>query len=269
MHPFQKAVKLKLARAAEQVEALNQIVSAWIAENPFVAVCELREERLGFRVVQQNFQSPPPLEEWSLLAGECIHNIRSALDNLVFALARLRNDPPAAPDKLQFPIHIDKAKFDKNGRNKLDQLTPEAANVVEMLQPFQRDGSPGNGPENDLLTLLQWLSNTDKHRVPSVVLIAPTDIFHNFSAEFQSEADAAANVLPDTVIWGGPLEPGAVLIELKTRHPLVSAKGSYVGHAIVALQTDSENLAIVQILQNLSQYVSLVCAQFDRFFELP
>lgn len=267
MPPFPRSVELKLARASEQVRVLDEAVTSWAVANPLVATCKLREGRLGFRVTQQEFLQPAPLENWGLLAGECIHNLRSALDNLAFALARLNRDPPERPKGIAFPIYTEKVLFEKNGRKNIDQLPQAAACLVQKLQPFQRDGSAALGtPERDALVLLQWLSNNDKHQIPSVVLIAPTEISHSFSATFQSEDDAAANVPPDTTIWAGPLRAGAVLLEYRTKHPLASAGGRFEGKAIVALQINSEPQAIVPVLQALTQYVGLVCAQFAPFF---
>lgn len=267
MQPFPRSVELKLARASEQVRFLNEAISSWVVANPLVAKCELRESRLGFRVTQQEFLQPAPLDYWGLLAGECVHNLRSALDNLAFALARLNRDPPERPKGIAFPIYTEKGSFEMSGRKVIDQLPQAAAELVEKLQPFQRDGSTDLGtPNNDALVLLQWLSNNDKHQVPSVVLLAPTEISHNFSAAFQSEEDAAANVPPDVAIWAGPLSAGVVLIEYRTKHPLASAGGKYEGKAIVALQTNSEPQAIVPLLQALNQYVAMVCAQFTPFF---
>jgi len=267
MHVLPRSVELKLARASEQVSLLSTAVTAWVVANPLIATCELRDSRLGFRVTQQEFLQPAPLEHWGLQAGECVHNLRSALDNLSFALASLNRDPPERPRAIAFPIYTEKSLFEKNGRKNIDQLPQSAAELVERLQPFQRDGSPDHGtPDKDALVLLQWLSNNDKHQVPSVVLIAPTEISHSFSAVFQSEEEAAANVPPDATFWAGPLSAGAVLLEYRTKHPLASAGGKFEGKAIVALQTNSEPQAIVPALQALNQYVALVCAQFRPFF---
>lgn len=267
VYTFPKSVELKLERAASQVQSLEETVTSWVIANPLVATCELREGRLGFRVTQEEFLQPAPLDHWGLLAGECVHNMRSALDNLAFALARLNRDPPERPRGVAFPIYTEKALFERNGRKNIDQLAQPAAELVEKMQPFQRDGSPAFGtPDGDALVLLQWLSNNDKHQVPSVVLIAPTEISHSFSAAFQSEEDAAANVPPDATVWAGPLSAGAVLLEYRTKHPLASAGGKFEGKAVVAIQTSSEPQAIVPVLSALNQYVVLVCAQFQHFF---
>ncbi len=101
-------VDVKLARAKVQVQAITDIVSAWGSRSANVAArCELREGRLGFKLIVEQFADPPPLEEWGVLVGECAHNLRSALDNLAFALARLRRDPPPDPGRIAFPIFTD------------------------------------------------------------------------------------------------------------------------------------------------------------------
>ena len=270
MRTFSRSTDLKLARAAAQLGALDESVTAWANANPLVARCELRESRLGFRVTQQGFQQPAPLDQWGFLVGECVHNLRSSLDNLAYGLARLQRDPPEKPGRVAFPIYTERVPFEKTGKANVNQLPAAAAELIERLQPFQRDGSAALGtPDRDALVLLQWLSNTDKHRVPSVVLIAPTEISHAFSAAFFSDADAAANVPPDTVVWVGPLQPGAVLLEYRTKHPIASAAGKYEGKAIVALQTDREALALIPTLRALSHYTALVAAQFGSFFQCP
>lgn len=268
MSDLTQSVELKLARAGLQLQSLSGSIAAWATSNPMAADTELREGRLGFRLVQREFLEPAPLDEWGLSLGECVHNLRSALDNLAFALARLRRDPPDKPQRIAFPIFQDRAQFEKVGRGNIDQLPDQAVSLIERLQPFQRDGSAAFGtPERDALVLLQWLSNADKHRVPSVVLIAPTTMTHNVSAAFYSDEDATANVPPDVTFWAGPLKAGAVLVEWRTNRPIASVSGSFEGIAIVAIQTPHELAAVVPTLQALHQYTRLVASQFSGFFQ--
>lgn len=263
-----RSVELKLNRAGSQVHLLSQSISTWVAHNPITADCKLRDGRLGFQLIQKDFAENPPLDEWSLLLGECVHNLRSALDNLAFALARVRLDPPEKPNRIAFPIYQDRGLFEKNGRGNIDQLPDAAAVLIERLQPFQRNGTPEFGtPDRDALVLLQSLSNADKHRVPSVVLLAPTDLSHNASTVFYSDEDASANVPPDATIWAGPLQPGVVLIELRTNKPIESVSGKFEGHAIVAIQSPIESVAVAPTLMALHQYTALVISQFGSFFK--
>ena len=91
----------------------------------------------------------------------------------------------------------------------------EAASLIERLQPFQRNRADVEGtPEKDALSyILQWLNNTDKHRVPSVILIAPTEMAHSWEVQFYSDEDAKANAPPDTTVWFDALQPGVVLLD--------------------------------------------------------
>jgi len=181
MHDLLRSVDLKLARADFQVRTIADQISGWCSKNPITGRCELRDDRLGYRLIVEDFAETAPLDAWGLITGECVHNLRSSLDNLAFALARLRQDPPTNPAAIHFPICQDRSTFEKSDRvrRSLDQIPAETASRVERLQPFQRNRSDEEGtPETDALAQLQWLNNNDKHRVPSVVLIAPTEVSH-------------------------------------------------------------------------------------------
>ena len=267
MHELCRSVAMKLARAELQAQSLSDSVMKWVSENPITAECRLRDGRLGFQLILNEFREPPPLDTWGLVIGECVHNLRSALDNLAYALARLERDPPAFPGKIAFPIFTDEASYNAKGRRCINQLPQASVDLIERLQPFQRDGSPEFGiAASDPLVVLQWLSNTDKHRVPSVVLIAPTELAHNMAVHFYSDEDASANVPPDATIWAGPLEAGVTLIELRTTSPVESVSGRYDARATVAIQCEDRLEPIGPLLMSLHRYTALVVAQFNAYF---
>jgi hypothetical protein len=267
MREFVHSVDLKLARAVVQAKTLANAISVWASENPIGARCELRESRLGCRLVVEDFADPSMVDDWGLLLGECIHNLRSSLDNLAFALARLRCDPPEKPSKIAFPIFETRAEFEKRGRANIDQLPEQAVALIELVQPFQRGNSKEGGrPDLDALVHLQRLNNTDKHRVPPIVLIAPTNVAHSLQVEFNSEEDAAANTPPDTTLWVGPLKPGVVLLDYKTSRPIASVKGRFDGQAVVAIQTPKGFERVDTYVQSITYYTGLVVEQFRPFF---
>ncbi|CAI8988517.1 hypothetical protein [Pseudomonas chlororaphis] len=267
MNELCRSVEMKLARAESQARSLSDSVLTWVTNNPLTAESRLRDGRFGFQLILNEYCEPPPLDTWGLAIGECVHNLRSALDNLAYALARLECDPPAFPGRIAFPIFTDKASYEANGRRYISQLPQASADLVERLQPFQRDGSPEFGiAANDPLVLLQWLNNADKHRVPSVVLIAPTELTHNMAVKFYSDEDASANVPPDTTVWAGPLEAGVTLIELRTTCPIESVSGQYEGYARVAIQYEDRLEPIGPMLVALHKYTALVVSQFNVYF---
>ena len=263
-----RPVDLKLARAKAQAQMLSEAIGPWSLRNPNVTTrCELREARMGYRLIVDGFAEPPPLEDWSLQVGEWAHNLRSALDNLAFALARLRCDPPPNPGRIAFPISIDKSKFEREARPTLEQMSDPAAQLVEKLQPFNRDGSPSMGtPESDALVILQWLNNADKHRVPSVILVGQMDATHEGSIEYYSEEDAKANTPPDTTVWGGPLAPGVVLLELRTKNSIAKVSGRFNVRGTVAIETNNGHPALILVIQSLTFYAAVVVDQFRAMF---
>lgn len=262
-----RPVELKLARAQSQAQALIREVSGWANRKPIQAEIRPREGRLGFQIVQTGFSVQPELEQWGLAFGEYAHNLRSALDNLAYALARAVCDPPPNPRKIQYPIFLDRAQFQTKGRSCIDQLPPAAIAVIEGLQPFQRD-LPNNPtpPVQDPLWLLQHLNNSDKHRVPSLVVVEPSGWEFNMAMEYETEEGAAADGEPELVLPTDPLSPGAVLMEMRTGHPIKAVHGQTTATAVVAYEGISGPAPLVETLVGLHQYVSIVVAELQACF---
>ncbi len=274
MKPVQKkkdlirSVDLKLARADFQVRTLCDQISTWTSQHPVNAKCELREERLGFRLILEDFTEPPPLDEWGLLLGECVHNLRSALDNLAFALSRLQCDPPQNPKIIAFPIYKNEKKFDEGGRSRIKQMPAEAASLIEQLQPFQRERDDVEGtPDTDALIMLQELNNEDKHRVPLIIRVAPTEIHHACMIQFYNGEDLKTNIPPDATSSFDALCPGLVLLEYKTDRPIAKVSGSFYGTAIVAIQTAHGRPSADLTLRKLNYYTALIVDYFRDFFD--
>lgn len=263
-----QSVDLKIARASDQIAGLSNAISEWASHNPIKTKCELRENRLGFRLIIEEFDKSAPLENFGVLVGECIHNLRSSLDNLAFALARLHCDPPVKPKDISFPIFEDEADFKSSKSYKgLSQLPVNVSMLIERLQPFQRNHPDVQGqPKDDPLVLLQNINNSDKHRIPTVTLLAPKEMAFSQSVEFHSEQDAAENVPPNVTCWGRTLKPGIVLIEHKTNKPIKSVSGQSDYQAVVALQINDNLEPVDVMLRHLHWYTNLVTDQFRGFF---
>jgi hypothetical protein len=74
--------QLKIDRAKEHFAALDTEIRAWVGTNPMAIVKEKDAEGRRHTVLAEII-NPPPLNRWSLIAGDCVHNLRSALDSLV------------------------------------------------------------------------------------------------------------------------------------------------------------------------------------------
>jgi hypothetical protein len=90
---------------------------------------------------------------FAVLIGEICHNLRSALDCLIFELAKL--DTGQEQENTQFPLADTAEKFASiKALRKIDLLTPEHVAKIEGAQPYRCDWSKR----------LRDCSNLDKHR---------------------------------------------------------------------------------------------------------
>lgn len=106
-------------------------------------------------------------EDWlSPVIGDFAHNLRSALDYIVWALTTdaVRASPKA--NKIEFPIFIDPINYKSARPDKLCGVGKEAASVIDLLQPF--NGPNGRRNLVDAATQPLWhlfqLDKWDKHR---------------------------------------------------------------------------------------------------------
>ena len=104
------------------------------------------------------------------MIADCIYSLRCCLDHLVYAIACHEAFPksPRYEGKLQFPIARDKADFDDAiaRRMQLGTISDPVRAEIERYQPYNRP-HPDFPP---LLSILQELSNWDKHRLLRVAM---------------------------------------------------------------------------------------------------
>lgn len=217
-------------------QALGESVTDWQG-HPLSAHGEISEDRRQYKLVLDDFAVVPPVELWGMLIGDCVHNLRSALDNLCFSAARLKRDPPADPRSIQFPIATTTEAFNSNAQRTLSQLPIEAARLLEHFQPFQK-GTPDEIQRHALL-MLQHLSNQDKHRIPQVALLRVHQSDHRQELTFESSIEAEEWIAaePHFVIEGGPVWAGSTLISVTCSRPAGRIRGTIRVEAFPAIDT--------------------------------
>jgi len=159
----------RLDRALYHLESFKAERVAWREKDSHRFRTELDAER-GKKVIWAEVIKPPPAS-LSLIAGDCIHNLRAALDNLAFELALAGTEGPLSRGVERgsaFPIyHKDPAmSSDRRALKKFEDMirgTDEGAQtVIKGLQPYNR----GHEFRRDRLWQLNELENIDKHRLP-------------------------------------------------------------------------------------------------------
>jgi hypothetical protein len=97
----------------------------------------------------------------SVLAAECVHNLRSALDQFAWQLVLAGGGTPT--DKTRFPLFLKDPTGDKKATARYDRcvqgMSPAAKARIFALQPFQ----PDQGGNDHALRILHDLNITDKH----------------------------------------------------------------------------------------------------------
>lgn len=118
---------------------------------------------------------PRPDSLWALLIGDCLHNLRSALDYLAFGIAQAHGSrPPNA--QTQFPIH--ESARDRSGRERpllVPEVTdPAVLGALKAVQPYV--GPEPNDPTVNFPWQINKLCNIVKHRLLlAAVCVLSTD----------------------------------------------------------------------------------------------
>lgn len=153
----------KLIRAQNHIDAIRDLVWEYTEREPSTVTKQSDgSHRLNF------IESPP--DAISILSGEAIYQIRSALDHLAFQLVQLNRSRITLPldwdEKCAFPLRVKpprKPPIFNCFEGTLPGITTQAFTFIEGLQPYNRTDV------GVYLGRLALLSNIDKHRHINVI----------------------------------------------------------------------------------------------------
>jgi hypothetical protein len=167
--------RAKLDWADEHLATLYRETDAWGDQNPLTIKRGSNSDG-SEHVFTVHFREPPDVWRWALTLGDALHNLRGALDHVIYALAiaQTKKSPPEGETKLAFPIANKPELFEKQ-RHRIASLNPQTQAAIERLQPYHR-----LKPDKWFAPLwyLSELNNIDKHRLPHLTGMAvnPNDI---------------------------------------------------------------------------------------------
>lgn len=150
-------------------------------------------------------KAPPAIPlSFAALLGDVIQNLRAALEYSAWAAASAEARK-SSPRRISFPIVDCRSDYEKwvSGRSRI--FSDATFQVLEWAQPFQADVE-----QLHPLRILRTLSNTDKHRLLSVV-----DHAH-------IQVGVELDPMPPTYNWWvaeGPVQEGGLLAELVFPRP--------------------------------------------------
>lgn len=147
----------KLDRAREHQTALAEIWNEYLELSPFdFSLIDDGPKRWVLRATQ----SEPLPERMSVIFGEWLFNLRSALDSLIWATAvhMSRSDPPPKESALQYPIYDTEEQWTRN-LYRLKPLADHQRDMLYAMQPFNTEI-----PDANFLGWINRLARIDRHR---------------------------------------------------------------------------------------------------------
>ena len=159
-------IRAKIERAEEHIADVQVMVNRVRDSYQWEPSREFNPETKLYRIFFRG-TAPPIPDRLKIVAGEAIHQLRSALDHLVCQMiiheSELLGSPEPDLARRGFPIfHKQNAK--KFARM-IEGISVEAKAAIEGLQPYRFDGAP----QEHYLFALGEFDNIDKHRLLLVV----------------------------------------------------------------------------------------------------
>jgi hypothetical protein len=178
------SVNAKLGRADEHLAAIQADVRAWLEPRPHEVTCEVNPERTRWAWKVRVLRTPDT-GKIGLAFGDCVFNLRCALDHLAYAIAAHEQQASGAPVDpgfgFMFLIANDAAEFQARAKGKwvtqarAPLLSPSVRAAIESVQPYRRKTTP----DAALLALLRDFNNADKHHaLHAVAAVAGRCEFH-------------------------------------------------------------------------------------------
>jgi hypothetical protein len=186
------SVEAKLQRAEQHIQAIQDEIQPWMAKASYTISPQVNADSTRYSLIAHLVGDEPPLQRWTLMAGDSLHNLRCVLDHLVYAIAvhEAGTVPPPDENKLMFPITDTAAKFQESAQ-RIRTLSAPVRKAIEDVQPYNR-------PHLDLpplLAVLRDLENIDKHRLLQMAYAAISEAEIEI-AGVQSPAVRHAETIP-------------------------------------------------------------------------
>lgn len=169
-----------MQRASEHAANLQVEIRAFLDTNPYKVSHEFDRKALpnefppGTSVVavhryRVEISAPVP-SRISILAGDVLKDLRSALDYVAWQLALAESDDPTPTTA--FPIFSNGARYRNDHARFIGGINPAIHPIFESVQPYHAGDDAFKHP----LWVLHRLANDDKHRMPHVVGSIPVAI---------------------------------------------------------------------------------------------
>ena len=233
----------KVDRATAHYADLKARIDGWFASDPYRLESVIADDRFSWKLYLR-MDEPPPLVEWATILGDCLHNLRSALDAAVWELAHCDGATPTKPTQVQFPFCEREADWPRRLEGSLAGLPTDLLTKLEAVQPYNHT----KGDERiSALSLLNTLDIEDKHKAGIRAETRATEASNRSQIRFESEDAAECHVRPTQEIVLELID-GALLHDEATLHPIVEVRGDFDATVLFAIATPRGPVTIWKML---------------------
>jgi hypothetical protein len=262
-----EGARLKFERAKQHICDLNGQIAAFFKEKActFIFVSDFKSRERAIRFEQYK----PIPDEFALLMGDAIHNLRSTLD---YSICDVCIAAGADPERVQFPFAKRAESLESVIKNRQVQLAgPKIVQAIRDLKPY-----PGG---NDDLFGLHMLDIADKHRllIPTVGMASLAGItIPNLDKNTWAFMEASRGAFVDLkhkqeivrVHYVSPLDRNTRRLMQRLTEPETDIGGSF--HLAFGKGLPFENEPVITVLARLTQMVStalrmIASATIDQF----
>jgi hypothetical protein len=149
-------IRFKIERANEHIANLDRSIRAFFASKPYqVSTKRDPQTRRLIYFVSSIKQTPT---SFSIITGDVVQNLRSALDHLAYQLFLVGTKGSADGRHVQFPIGFDAKNYAEQCDRRTVGMKKDMVDILNSLEPYR-------GGKGHKLWVLQELNNIDKHRL--------------------------------------------------------------------------------------------------------
>jgi len=170
----------KQRRGLKHMRDLGEAISDWVGvagvdPKPYRLSGEFRADT-GEYVFTGQLLKPMPQPLWGVMLGDGLHNLRSALDHLIYQLVLLDSGKPGTGENA-YPISDTGKNYwsvgakgqESTRERRLRGVSDAHKAIIDETQPYRARVPPGAAYA---LSALRDLSNHDKHRLLHVTTIS-------------------------------------------------------------------------------------------------
>jgi hypothetical protein len=255
---------LKFRRAEKHLLDAKTATNEFLRRKPYEITRDEESEPGKLLYWMTLFEDPP--SEISLAAGDALHNMRSALDHIVYELSSKRETNPR---DTSFPLHTKEGDWDKRNKDgtlqvgsglyRVRLLPEEAQTIIHDLQPcphpqpFMPDLF---GPNRKRLRELHALDIADKHKNLNLAV---------FEVDIAGVGTDEESPIRFEYVFKGTLNPNARTLLLRLFYPTKVNVELLPGLDVVFSEGLTPNEPVGRKLDEIIRNIGLILNALSRF----